>query len=418
MTPCTPLLTADPAAPLHACISELAALDLDQLGAEELAGFLRSLSRGEARMAALRLQALARADRIRAAATTGAASTSQWAATVANTDQADACRQVSLAQGLESRTATQKALSSGVISAEHAAVIIQADKKLPTSVSVVQREQIEIALLARAEVLAPTALRKAARRALAAVEPDVSAVDAHENQVTRTEEEIARSKTRLSLHDNGDGTVSGHFTIPTLHGELLRKIVQTITAPRRGRLGASRAQVGDAEERTDWDRARGQALCQLIEHLPTDHLHPKTAATLLVKIDEATLRGALKVAALDTGGVLSADEALRLACNASILPAILNSAGVALHLGRSARLFSEPQRVAKSLEYEFCAADGCETPYAWCELHHKVHWEHGGCSNLEDAIPLCQFHHQRIHDQGNYIFNYQSDGSVTFHRRT
>ena len=41
-------------------------------------------------------------------------------------------RQVVLAQGLDRRTATQRALSNGAISAEHAVVIVQADRSLPT----------------------------------------------------------------------------------------------------------------------------------------------------------------------------------------------------------------------------------------------------------------------------------------------
>ena len=71
-----------------------------------------------------------------------------------------------------------------------------------------------------------------------------ASVDAHEDQLVADEEAAAREKTRLTLHDNDDGTVTGHFTVPTLHGHLLRKVMETMTAPRRGRLGAAEAQVG------------------------------------------------------------------------------------------------------------------------------------------------------------------------------
>ena len=40
---------------------------------------------------------------------------------------------------------------------------------------------------------------------------------------------------RLSLHDNGDGTTSGHFTVPTTAAAFLRKILDSMTAPRRMR---------------------------------------------------------------------------------------------------------------------------------------------------------------------------------------
>jgi hypothetical protein len=71
----------------------------------------------------------------------------------------------------------------------------------------------------------------------------------------------------------------------------------------------------------------------------------------------------------------------------------------------------------KGLEHTTCAATGCERPYAWCELHHRKPWAHGGKTDLKNAIPLCHRHHRWIHDTG---FNHQSmpDGSVRFSRRT
>jgi hypothetical protein len=87
-----------------------------------------------------------------------------------------------------------------------------------------------------------------------------------------------------------------------------------------------------------------------------------------------------------------------------------------MDLGRSARLFSEAQRVALGIHFKSCAADGCERPFAWCELHHLSAWLHGGRTDLGDAVPLCHFHHQRIHDH-HYRHARLPDGTFTFHRR-
>jgi hypothetical protein len=416
----------DPAAGLQACLEDLGRLDIGRLDATAKAELLRSYGRAEARLAALKLDLLAAADRAHVARSTGAASTGQWAANIANVDQIDSSRQVALAIGLERRSETRSALAEGAISPAHAAVIIRADKDLPAQVTAMQRDQIESALVRRAQTLSPAALRRVARRALAEVEADTRVVDAHENELVASEEERARARTRLTFHDNGDGTVSGHFTVPTMHGHLLRKIIETITAPRRGRLGASVAQTGDnTGARTDWDKARGHALVELIEHLPTDHLHPKTAATLVVMISEDTLRGALKVAHLDTGGELSAGEARRLVCTSPLVPVVfpgglskaLGGPSLPLDLGRSARLFSDAQRLATALAHTTCAARGCERPHAWCELHHRQPWSEGGATDLAQAVPLCGFHHQRIHDDG-YDHQFAPDGSVDFTRRT
>ena len=263
----------------------------------------------------------------------------------------------------------------------------------------------------KAARFSPDQLRRIARRAIEAVEPDQSVVDAHENEQVRSEEQAAQAKCSLTLHDNGDGTTTGHFTVPALAAAILAKILDTMTAPRRMR------ETAGPDRSFDWRHRRGLAFAELLEHLPTDHLHPKSAATVVVTIDHTVLQGALKAAHLDTDQALSAGEARRLACNAAILPAVLGGKSVALDLGHSSRLFSESQRVAKGLEHTTCAATGCERPYAWCELHHRKAWATGGKTDLKNAIPLCHRHHQWIHDTG---FNHESmpDGSVRFSRRT
>lgn len=405
----------DPVADLDACLDRVAALDLDRLDDRHQEVLLRALGRSESRIAAVKLRLLAVAERSKTAATVGMASTGQWAASSLHADPAVTQRQVLLSQQLEGRSATQAALAAGDVTAEHASVIVLADQQLPTGVTTTQREAVESTLLAKARMMAPGALRQAARRALAAIEADQHAVDAHEDSLVRNEEAAARARTRLTLHDNDDGTVTGHFTVPAVHGHLLRKILQTISAPRRGRLGSPRAQVG-ATGLTSWDRARGEAFCEVIEHLPTDHLHPKTAATLIVTITEATLRGALAAAHLDTNATISAGEARRMACGASLIPAVLGGASLPLDLGRASRLFSEPQRIALGLRHRTCASDGCERPFAWCELHHRTAWSRGGRTDLAEAIPLCHFHHQRMHDP-DYEHR-QHPGGIAFYRRT
>ncbi len=224
-------------------------------------------------------------------------------------------------------------------------------------------------------------------------------MDAHENELIRTEEQAARDKCPLTLHDNGDGTTTGHFTVPALAAAMLGKVIDAMTAPRRMRepTGRDRPVLRLAHR-------RGLAFAELLEHLPTDHLHPKTAATVVVTIDHTVLPAPSRQPTSTPATTLSAGEARRLACNAGILPAVLGTKSVALDLGRETRLFSESQRLAKGLEHDTCAATGCERPYAWCELHHRQPWAKGGKTDLANAIPLCHQHHQWIHDTG---FNHQ-----------
>ena len=87
----------------------------------------------------------------------------------------------------------------------------------------------------KAARFSPDQLRRLARRAIEAVEPDQKIVDAHENELVRSEEQAARAKCSLTLHDNGDGTTTGHFTIPALAAAMLGKVIDAMTAPRRMR---------------------------------------------------------------------------------------------------------------------------------------------------------------------------------------
>lgn len=156
---------------------------------------------------------------------------------------------------------------------------------------------------------------------------------------------------------------------------------------------------------------------ELLEHLPTDRLHHKTAATIIVRLDRDQLHADLRSAGLDTGHDISAGEARRLACNAGILPAILNGHSLPLDLGRSQRFYTRTQQLALATIHDTCIADGCDRPYAWCELHHLDPWHLGGHTNLNKGTPLCGFHHQRIHDP-TYHHHHNPDGTITFHRRT
>jgi len=139
-----------------------------------------------------------------------------------------------------------------------------------------------------------------------------------------------------------------------------------------------------------------------------------------VTIDHTKLVEALSAAGVvttDTADTLSAGQARRLACGAGILPAVLNGESLPVDVGRTKRLFTETQRVALATRHRSCSADGCERPFAWCELHHDKPFAAGGPTDLANAVPVCNFHHQRLHGPA-YDHHRQADGSIRFHRRT
>ena len=208
-------------------------------GVEDLSGYAASSLIGELERAVTRLQAMklslvAVVDKANVAADAGMTGTAAWLAARSRTDGAAAAKEVRLATALDEGLAvTRDALSQGSLSTEHAHVIARTNQQLPAGLDAVERAAIERSLVAVAKRVDPVALRKKARRALEAAERDQAEVDAHEDAVLRTEEEQALAKTKLTLHDNHDGTITGHFTVPTLAGQILKKVIQQIASPRR-----------------------------------------------------------------------------------------------------------------------------------------------------------------------------------------
>ena len=206
------------------------------------------------------------------------------------------------------------------------------------------------------------------------------------------------------MHDNLDGTVTGHFTVPTLAGAILRKTIQQMVSPRRrscarASVGGRRSGCGTANALATGRTSTATAFVELLEHLPTDRLHGKVAATVVVTVEHEQLREALGAAHLDTGHDLSAAEARRLACSAGMLPAVLDGTSLPLDLGRTKRFFTEAQRVALATTYDECAAEGCDRPYAWCDLHHEDPWAGVERPTWTSRCPCAASDHRRAHDR-------------------
>ncbi len=323
-------LAPDPG-PLAAGVGEVnATLDRmfagvgDDLAPSECAGLVSDLERIGRRFDALKLRLVARGETAAAARRDGFPDKAAWLARQTRQSGPAAARQARLADDLGTAPATGDAMAEGALSAEHASVITHALAQLPARVTAQQRARVEADLVAMAARFDPAQLRRAARRALASIEPDEKVVDAAENEQVTTEEDTAYATSTFTFHDNDDATVTGHFTVPALQFAFLRKILEAMTAPRRNNTPGARAGSDPAtDRRTDWSTRRGQAFAALLERLPTDHLHAKTAATVVVHLDLDTLRGHLKTARLDTDDQVSAGQARRLACSAGILPAVL-----------------------------------------------------------------------------------------------
>jgi hypothetical protein len=398
---------------------------------DAVSAVVAGLAAVESQAAALRLTFSAEADRRRVAEQTAETGTDAWLARLTGSTRQESVGHLRMARLLaEKYPATREAFAAGRLRLQQVRVILDAAEQAPAEATPEQVADAEEWLVAKAtgagtrsgRGLDAHALRQAARRMFAAIDHDLA--DRHQAILLGRETRSAEAETFFALHDNGDGSFSGRFRIPELHGHLLTQALDRLTAPRRlTRDRAGRLIVDESAPGHDYGaniyETRGSALCELIEHLPTTGWSGDggNRCEVLVTIDLDALLSGLGAAGLDTGTAITAGEARRLACNAGLIPAVLGGSSTPLDLGRSRRLHSRSQRRALALTHHACAVAGCTRPFAWCEIHHhRLSWSGGGRTDLDNGLPLCGHHHRRAHDT-RFDLRRRPDGDWVFHRR-
>ncbi|MDX5399220.1 MAG: HNH endonuclease, partial [Actinomycetes bacterium] len=371
-------------------IEAAVAVPVQELDRFELSEALAEVVAMESRLASMRLALLAEADARRLAEAAADSGTDAWAARLTGSTRQIMAGGLWLAQQLrEKYHATRIAFAAGQINEDQVRAIVRSAAKMPAAATDEQRQQAEADLVEKAVAgLNARRLRQTGRRMMERISRELA--DQQEADTLEEEEERAERETWLTLHDNDDGTFSGRFVIPELQAHMLRAALERLSAPRRWRRNKSGEPVDDPTVATGLNRSEsmGLSFLELLEHLPTEG-HGRVGAGVVVHTSLQHLQDGLASAGLDTGLHTSAGQARRLACNAGIIPAVLGSKSEILDLGRESRLHNTAQRRALSLTYDTCAAEGCERPFAWCEIHHPHPWSEGGPTDLENALPLC-----------------------------
>jgi hypothetical protein len=266
-------------------VDRLAMEPLERLSDDELGQATAGTAQLEAQVSARRHALLAEAERRRVADRTADTGTDAWAARLTGDTREVMRGGMLLAQDLAERFhSTRDAFASGRINLAQVRVIVRAARQAPPGATPGQVADAEQWLVDQAtgagtrsgRGLDAKRLRQAARRMFARIDAELAI--RHEAILLGRESRHAEVMTYLQLSDNGDGSWSGRFTIPELHGHLFKQALERLTAPRRLSRDAAGRQVVDPTVRTgNVDELRGQALCELLEHCrPT--VMPPTAS--------------------------------------------------------------------------------------------------------------------------------------------
>jgi Domain of unknown function (DUF222) len=304
----------------------------------------------------------------------------------------EAAQTLGMARQLRQLPAVDEAFTTGQISHTHAAVIARTARQVGTE----HVAPFQNALLGVATTSNPEQLRIATQHLRYCVDPD----GMHRDAVK------AYEKRELSVAPTIWGMVTVQGLLDPTSGATVLAALDALTPPPR-----------DDDPRTAGQR-RADALTELCRRSLDSGSLPQANGEkphLLVTVSYETLVGQCdgKPANLGWVGPLSATDARLLACDCAVIPAVLNSAGEVLDIGRKSRLWPTAIRRAIELRDKTCRHVGCDAPAQYCDIHHKVPWAEGGPTSYDGGVLACRNHHTQIHKYG---VQYLPDGRFSITR--
>nr|WP_198151579.1 HNH endonuclease signature motif containing protein [Kibdelosporangium sp. MJ126-NF4] len=97
------------------------------------------------------------------------------------------------------------------------------------------------------------------------------------------------------------------------------------------------------------------------------------------------------------GTRLTAGEARRIACDAHVLPAVMDGESRPLDVAVPAYVVPAHIRRGLVLRDRGCTFPGCDRPASVCHSHHVQSWLRGGPTALGNLTLLCGVHHRLVH---------------------
>jgi hypothetical protein len=147
-------------------------------------------------------------------------------------------------------------------------------------------------------------------------------------------------------------------------------------------------------------------------HRAKPTLYAVVNAATLSGLEEDTLRLLWRMVGAPTR--LTATSAKVLACDAKVIPVLVDTDGV-LAVGEPTDSIPVHVRRAVIVRDGGCRMPGCRAPAAWCDAHHIIPREDGGPPVLTNLVLLCRRCHTRVHRRG-WTLTLHDDGRLTVTR--
>ena len=352
---------------------------LRSLGGGRLEECLRVVGRCEARLAGLRAEKVGELARWR-----GEAHAAEVLRGDLKQSRGAAKSEVQFAERLGDLPATAEALAEGAITPQHARAIADAAAHTPVE---------EAALLGAAETEPADVFARTVRDHVNERSAELDLEERRRRQ---------RSRREATIKQESDGMYKLFGLFDPVAGARIETAL--------GAMAKKLWHAEDAKQRSTPAQRYADALEALITRPGADATKAQ-GTNLLVIANYDIVAGQLSEARLVDGTPVAPSELLRLALEANILPALFDTKGQPLWLGRAYRHASTAQRIALAARDRGCAV--CGAANSFCQAHHVIFWEDGGPTDIDNLVLLCSdCHHTQIHGRGADLVR-DADGNVS-----
>lgn len=359
-------------------VDRLATLDVCVAGPSQVAGGLTDIRivRGwlDAREADLARRQAELSD------TDGAAPAADVLGRAGRTTRRRAEQVAARATALADAPSLSDGLANGTISADHADAFASVTGKADDSIRLgLLEEEAEIA--ADAIGRTPEQFRRRLKERVRILADD--------DGVERSEQQRDEARIHFGIDESsGMGEVRGE-----LHPDDYQKVKRRIDAE------VAALQRGDRYRHVRREQLQAIALVSLITGQKAT---ARTPAEVVIHVALESINGtpgAPKFGEYVDGSPVPVESIRRHACDANIIPVVLNGDGMPLDVGRARRLATKDQRHALRSMHRTCAVGECNTAFDRCEIHHSLEWTaHQGPTDLKYLFPVCAHHHHRLHE--------------------
>ncbi|SCX37590.1 HNH endonuclease [Klenkia marina] len=355
---------------------------LHHLSSVQVLDQMRELATERNRLDAVLARLARHAELTQAVQVDGLVSVRSWLIGHLHLPGAEASRIVRVGRAVEHLPVMGEAFTDGTVSAAQVDVVASAvgDRERAAA----QLQGIDLGVFDRAWT--EVAVTSSHRALVTAVHAFVEALDPDGVEPDPVQQRA------LSISTHADGTVTGRFDLDAVGGEKVKTALESIVQADRPE--------GDLRTRV---QRQADALVALADRqlgaggLPVlRSVKPHVVVTIGVEDLVADGTGPA-TAAMGFGATISAARARWLACDATVSRIVMGPDGTPLDVGRTHRVVTPGLRRAVVARDKTCVFAGCGAPHHWADVHHLVHWAHGGETSLANSALLCEPHHTKVH---------------------